>query len=66
MRAMLIVVAALIAAFIMMHRVAATADTCSDACDRTYAACTKSCNKSNTDCFTKCINEHDSCLVRCK
>jgi len=56
---------ALVAGIVMMNRGAATADTCSDACDRAYAACTKSC-KSNTNCFTSCLNERGSCLSKCR
>ena len=63
--AFLIVIATLIAAFLFMQRGAATADTCSDACDKAYASCTSSCKKNDTDCFTKCINEKNSCLVHC-
>lgn len=64
MRATLIAVAALIAAFLIWHLgAAATADTCSDACDRAYAACSKSCK--NTDCYTRCLNEKGACMARC-
>ena len=62
----IIVGAALIGALLIAHFGAASADSCSDACERAYAACSKSCNPSNTDCFTKCINEKESCLARCK
>jgi len=63
--AILIVIATLIAAFLIMHRGAATADTCTDACDKAYASCAKSCKQSDTNCFTRCINEKNSCMVRC-
>jgi len=42
----------------------ATAETCSDACDKAYAACSNSCKQ--TDCFTKCINDKESCLAQCR
>jgi hypothetical protein len=64
-RAIVVVVGALFAAFLIAQRGAATADSCADACQRAYAACTKSCKKNNTNCFTKCINEQQSCLARC-
>lgn len=62
----IIVIGALIGALLIAHFGAATADTCSDSCDRAYASCSKSCKASDTNCFTKCINEKESCLVRCK
>jgi hypothetical protein len=65
MRRTLIVGAALIATLLVARFGTVGADTCSDACDKTYASCNKSCKESNTDCFTKCINEHNSCLSRC-
>ena len=66
MRATIFVVSALIAAFLFANPGPARADSCSDACDKAYAACSKSCKASDTDCFTKCINEKQSCLVQCK
>ena len=63
MRATLIAVAVLIAAFVVWHLNAATADTCSDSCERAYAACSKSCK--NTDCFTRCLNEKGACIAKC-
>ena len=66
MRAILVAIVALVAAFLVVqYRAAATADTCSDACDRAYATCAKSCKQSDTNCFTRCINEKNSCLVKC-
>ena len=62
----IIVIGALLGAFLIAHFGAATADTCSDSCDRAYAECNKSCKSTATDCFTKCINVHESCLVKCK
>lgn len=64
MRATLIVTGALIAALFITQLRHATAETCSDACEKAYAACSKSCKK--TDCFTKCINEKESCLAQCR
>ena len=66
MRATIIVVGALIAAFLITNSRTAIADSCSDACAKTYASCSKSCKASDTDCFTKCINEQQSCLAQCK
>jgi hypothetical protein len=66
MRAMIIILATVMVVFLSAHFGAATADTCSDSCDRAYAACKQSCPSSKTDCFTKCINEHESCLALCK
>ena len=66
MRATIIVVGALIAALLIANRSTVGADTCSDACQKTYASCSKSCKQSDTDCFTKCINEQQSCLAQCK
>ena len=64
--AILIVITVLIAAFLMMQRGAATADTCSDACEKAYASCASACKKADTNCFTRCINEKNSCMVRCQ
>lgn len=66
MRATILVVGALIAALLIASNSSVGAGTCSDACEKTYAACSKSCKPSNTDCFTKCINEKESCLAVCK
>ena len=66
MRTTIIVVGALIAAFLIANPVTVGADTCSDSCDKAYASCSKSCKASDTDCFTKCINEKQSCLAQCK
>ena len=66
MRAMMIVVGALLTALCCAHFGAAGADTCADSCDRAYASCSKSCKQSDTNCFTKCINEKESCLAVCK
>ncbi len=66
MRATIIVVSVLIGALLIMNPGRVTADTCSDACAKTYASCSKSCKKSDTNCFTKCINEQQSCLAQCK
>lgn len=64
MRATLIVVAVLIAAFFVAHFRVATAETCTDSCAAKYAACTKHCK--DTNCYTKCLNERESCLGSCK
>ena len=64
MRATIILLGALIVTFLVAHRGAVTAETCSDSCDKAYAACSKSCKQ--TDCFTKCINEKESCLALCQ
>jgi len=66
MRKILILAGALIAAVVIANFRSATAGTCSDACEQTYAACTKSCPSSNTDCFTKCLNDRGSCLAKCQ
>ncbi|HVO23094.1 MAG TPA: hypothetical protein VMW56_05640 [Candidatus Margulisiibacteriota bacterium] len=66
MRATIIVVGALIGAFLITNAGRATADSCSDACAKAYSACSQSCKKTDTDCFTKCINEQQSCLAQCK
>jgi hypothetical protein len=66
MRKVILLGAALCAAFLVAQFGAATADTCSSACEKAYTACAQSCNKSNTDCFTKCINDKESCLARCQ
>lgn len=66
MRATILVVATLIAALLIASHSSVGADTCSDACEKTYAACSKSCKQSDTDCFTKCINEKESCLAVCR
>lgn len=65
MRAAIMLIVALIAAF-LIARGAATADNCGDACDRAYGACTKSCKASDTDCFTRCLNERGSCQAKCQ
>ena len=66
MRASIILIGMLTAAFLVVHAGRATADSaCSDSCQKAYAACANSCKKQNTNCFTKCINEQQSCLVRC-
>ena len=64
MRATLIVAGALLAAVFITQLRNATAETCSDSCDKAYAACIKSCKQ--TDCFTKCLNEKESCLAQCR
>ena len=66
MRVTIIAVGALVAALLLVNRNSVGADTCSDACQKTYASCSKSCKQSDTDCFTKCINEKESCLAQCK
>jgi hypothetical protein len=66
MRATIIIVGALLAVLFVANRRDAGADTCSDACEKSYAACSKSCKASATDCFTKCINEKESCVAHCK
>ena len=65
MRALTMVVGALIAALLIVAFGVAIASTCSDACETTYQACTKSCNQNDTDCFTKCLNDKGSCLAKC-
>ncbi len=64
MRAALIVTGALFAAVFITQVHYATAETCSDACNKAYAACSKSCKQ--TDCYTQCINEKESCLAQCR
>jgi len=64
MRATLIVAGALLAGVFITQLRNASAETCSDACDKAYAACSNSCKQ--TDCFTKCINEKESCLAQCR
>ena len=66
MRATMILVSALIGAFLVMSPGAAIADACADACNKTYASCSQSCKKNDTNCFTKCINDQQSCLALCK
>ena len=66
MRATMIVVGALIAAVLLTTPSGATADACSDSCEKTYASCSKSSKQSDTNCFTKCINEKESCIAQCK
>ena len=66
MRAMIIVIAALAMALLIANTSTVGADSCSDACQKTYASCSKSCKQSDTDCFTKCINQQQSCLAQCK
>ena len=66
MRATIIVVGALIGVLLIANRNNVAADTCSDACQKTYASCSKSCKASDTNCFTKCINKQESCLAQCK
>ncbi|MGD9763433.1 MAG: hypothetical protein AB7V27_06960 [Candidatus Binatia bacterium] len=65
MRAILIVVFVLVAAFLIANWRMASADTCSDSCDRNYSSCSSGCGK-NTNCYTKCVNQKNACLLRCE
>ena len=66
MRTTILVLGTLIAGLLIASHSSVGADTCSDACQKTYASCSKSCKQSDTNCFTKCINEKESCLAVCK
>jgi len=63
--ATLVVVAALIAGFLIANQSAVTAGSCEDGCEKAFAVCNKGCNANDTDCFTRCLNIRGSCLSKC-